>query len=134
MTEDSVFTKIIKGEIPSHKVYEDDKTLAFMDIHPVQPGMVVVVPKVQVDHFFQLDPDNYHALWSTVKKVALKMKQTFPDKKRICVQIDGLDIDNHVHVKLTPISTPEELHHEPDTNAEPDHAALATMAEKLHLE
>lgn len=134
MAKDSIFTKIIKGEIPSHKIYEDDKTLAFMDIHPVQPGMVVVVPKVQVSHFFELEPEDYQALWNTVKKVAINLKKKFPEKKRITVQVDGLDIDDHVHVKLTPVSTAEELHHIPDTTSEPDHAALAKMAEKLRME
>lgn len=131
---DSVFTKIIKGEIPSHKIYEDEHTLAFLDIHPIQPGMVVVVPKVQVSHFFELDQEDYDALWDTVKRVAIHMKQIFPDKKRICLMVDGLDISDHVHVKLTPVSNAEELRTEPDDTAPPDHKALAAMAEKLRME
>lgn len=130
---DSVFTKIIKGEIPSHKVYEDEKTLAFMDIHPVQPGMVLVVPKIQVGHFFELNSNDYHALWDTVKKVAIKMKQSFPDKERIGIQVEGLDEGNHVHVKLIPVNSGDEFRNHPDFDAEPDHDALAQMAEKLRI-
>src|SRR5688572_15507369 len=66
--QDSVFTKIIKGEIPSHKIYEDDKTLAFLDIHPQQPGQTVVVPKTQVNFVWDLGEDDYRALMSTVQK------------------------------------------------------------------
>jgi len=128
--EDSVFTKIIKGEIPSHKVYEDEKTLAFMDIYPVQPGMTVVIPKVQVEDFYDLPDDYYTALMATVKKVGTRLHEVFPDKKRITVQIEGLDVP-HVHAKLYPVNDAKELFNEPDTSAEPDHAALAAMAERL---
>lgn len=128
--EDSIFTKIIKGEIPSHKVYEDDKTLAFLDIHPVQEGMVLVVPKVQVAEFTDLSGEDYVALWQTVKKVAQRLREMYPSKRRIGVQIEGLDVD-HVHVKLFPIDTGEEFRKEADMDVEPDHAALAEIAKKL---
>ena len=127
---DSIFTKIIKGEIPCHKIYEDDKTLAFLDIHPVQPGMTLVVTKRQIEDFTQLDDDELTALMKTVKKVALRMKEVFPDKKRIGLQVEGLDV-SHVHVKLLPINSGAEFHAKQDTTAEPDHAALAEMAKKL---
>lgn len=126
---DSVFTKIIKGRIPCHKVYEDDKTIAFMDIHPVQPGMVLVVPKAPVDHFMDLPDADYLALMNTVRKVAQKLRDVFPTK-RIGVQIEGLDIP-HAHVKLVPISSGEDFRKKPDTSSEPDHAALAAIAERL---
>lgn len=128
---DSIFTKIIKGEIPCHKVYEDDKTIAFMDIHPVQAGMVLVVPKAPVDHFMDLPDADYTALMITVKKVSQKMHQVFP-AKRIGVQIEGLDVP-HAHVKLVPISSGEDFRKKPDSGFEPDHPALAAMAEKLRL-
>lgn len=129
---DSVFTKIIKGEIPAHKVYEDDKTLAFMDINPVQPGMVLVVPKVQIDHFMDLEDADYQALMATVKKVSKKMRQVFPDK-RVAVMIEGLDVP-HAHVKLFPFASAGEFRALPNTNTEPNHPALAQMAEKLKVE
>jgi len=131
--QDSIFTKIIKGEIPSHKVYEDTKTFAFLDIHPVQPGMVLVVPRVQVAFAWDLTDEDYRALMATAKKVALKIRQVFPEKTHVGMQIEGLDIA-HAHLKIFPFSTPEEFHNHPDMNAEPDHNALAVVADKLRME
>lgn len=130
MSEDSLFTKIIKGEIPSYKIYEDDKTFAFLDIHPIQPGMTLVVPKTQVEEFTDLSPDDYQALWSTVQKIAKQMKQVYPGKKRIGVQVEGLDIP-HVHVKVFPIDSGDEFRAEADMSADPDHDSLKEIAEKL---
>ena len=59
--EPSIFTKIINGEIPCQKIYEDEKTIAFLDIHPVQPGHTLVVPKIQIDHIEDLTDDYYLA-------------------------------------------------------------------------
>jgi histidine triad (HIT) family protein len=101
--EDSVFTKIIKGEIPCHKVYEDEKTLAFMTINPVLPGHVLVVPKVQVDHFEKLSDDDYYAVFNTVKKVAKRVKEVFKTERAI-VQIMGFEVP-HVHVHVIPSSS-----------------------------
>ena len=81
--EDSVFTKIIKGEIPAHRVYEDEKTIAIMDISPIQPGHVLVIPKTQVEDFYNLSDEDYTALFKTVKKVASKLKQVSQAKKRL---------------------------------------------------
>lgn len=129
--QDSIFTKIIKGEVPCHKVYEDDQTIAFMDINPVQKGMVLVVPKTPVDHFMDLAPDDYQALMATVQKVAQKMHEVFPNQ-RIGVQIEGFDIP-HAHVKLIPIATPAEFRAVPDMSIVPDHATLSEVAEKLRF-
>ena len=66
----SVFTKIINGEIPSYKIYEDDKTIAFLDIHPETKGHTLVVPKKEVDKIYDLPDDDYQALMATVKKLS----------------------------------------------------------------
>ena len=132
MIEDSIFTKIIKGEIPCHKVYEDDATIAFLDIHPMQPGHVLVVPKVQVTTFLDLDEENANKLWATARKVGKKLEQVFPDKKRIALLIIGLDVD-HVHIHLVPINSSDDYRAKQDMSAEPDHEALARMAEQLAL-
>ncbi len=129
---DSVFTRIIRGEIPSYKVYEDDKTLAIMDINPIQPGMILVVPKKQVDHFVDLPDEDYQALMAAVKKVALKMHEVFPEK-RVGVQIEGLDVP-HAHVKMFPFASAGEFRALPNTNMEPNHPALEKMAKKLAVE
>ncbi len=127
---DTIFSKIVKGEIPSYRVYEDDKTFAFLDIHPVQPGMVLVVTKNPYETILDVPSDDYQALWAAVKKVAQRLQEVFPDKKRIGIQVEGLDVP-HVHVKLFPIDTGDEFHARPDMSAEPDHEALAEMAKKL---
>lgn len=129
---DSVFTKIIKGEIPSHKIYEDDKTLAFLDIHPLQPGHVLVIPKKEIEFVWDLPDDDYHAVMATTKKVALHMREVLPHTY-VHERIVGTDVP-HAHVQLIPFSNPEELAQEPDMEAEPDHDALAKMAEKLRME
>ena len=130
--QDSIFTGIIKGEIPCHKVYEDDKTLAFLDIHPVQPGMTLVITKTQTPSFLDLSDEDYHALWDTVRKVAQKLHEVFPAKAKIGIQVEGLDVP-HVHVKLIPIDSGEEFRAKPDFESEPDHPALATLAKRLEL-
>jgi histidine triad (HIT) family protein len=127
--EDSIFTKIINGEIPSHKVFEDEKTFAFMDIYPLQPGMVLVIPREQIANIEDLPEDIYSAVMATSHKVAKALRKSFPDKLKIAMQVEGLDVQ-HVHVKLFPFDTAEQFHaHAPTT--EPDHAQLATLAEKI---
>lgn len=133
MAEDSIFTKIIVGELPCHKVYEDESTLAFLDIHPVQFGHVLVVPKRQVEDFYDLSDKEYQALMATVKKVARKLRQHFPHKRRIALVIEGLDVP-HAHVKLFPIDTADDLRHVPDMSEDPDHEALSVLAQSLHME
>lgn len=129
--EDSIFTKIIKGKIPCHKVYEDDDTFVIMDIHPYQLGHVVVFPKKQVNFVWDLEESDYQALMRTVQKVGQRLREIFPDKARIGAIIEGMGIDNHAHVNVVPFSTSDELRNIPDSNAEPDHEALAELAKKL---
>lgn len=127
--QDSVFTKIIKGELPSHKVYEDDKTIAIIPLHPIAKGHVLVIPKVQVDAFYDLSPEDYQALMATVQKVAQRMN-TVVQAKRVGLQVVGLDVP-HVHVHVIAFDTLPEFHTIPDEKQEPDHAKLAEMAQKL---
>jgi len=126
---DSLFTKIIKGEIPSHKIYEDDKTFAFLDIHPIQPGHTLVIPKTQVEFVWDLSEADYQALWLATQKVAQRLRTVLP-VPHVGSQIFGLDVP-HAHVHLIPFSTAAEFHAQPDMEAEPDHAALAEIAKKL---
>jgi len=128
---ETIFTKIIRGDIPCHKVYEDERTFAFLDIHPVQPGMVLVVTKTPAETFLELSEQDAAALWSTVRRVGELLRQAYPAKKRIAVQIEGLDVP-HVHVKLFPIDSGQEFRAEPPS-AEPDHEELARVAKKLRI-
>lgn len=130
MNEQSIFTKIINGDIPCHKVYEDERTFAFMDIHPIQPGHVLVVTKTPAETFLDLDAEDAAALWETIRKVGARIHEVFPEKKRVGLMIEGLDVP-HVHAKLFPINTGEEFRSEPDATAEPNHALLAELAQRL---
>lgn len=127
--EPSIFTKIINGEIPSHKVYEDERTFAFLDIHPVQPGHVLVVPKNQVEFVWDLTDDDYVAVMTTVKKVALRLREV-TGKPFVGEKIIGIDVP-HAHVQLVPFATADEFRNRPDMAAEPDHAALAEIAKQI---
>lgn len=129
--QDSIFTKIIKGEIPSHKIYEDDQTLAFLDIHPVQPGHTLVIPKKQVEFVWDLDDQTYQAVMNTTKKVAIRLRQVM-EAPYVSERIAGTDVP-HAHVQLIPFSTVSELRVQVDMQAEPDHQVLATMAQKLQF-
>ena len=127
----TVFSRIIAGEIPSHKVYEDDKTLAFLDIYPVQPGHLLVVPKVEVDRLEDLDDEMYQALMSAARKLMKHMREVLK-VNRICLLVEGFDVP-HVHVKLIPCNVAADLFVKPDTTKEPDHQALVEMAKRLAL-
>lgn len=127
--EDSIFTKIIKGEIPCYKIYEDERVLAFLDIHPAQPGHTLVIPKAQVDHLWDLSADDYQAVMAASKRVAQHLREKLP-AARVGMKVIGLDVP-HAHVHLIPFSTLEEITHIPDVSGEPDHDAIAEMAKKL---
>jgi histidine triad (HIT) family protein len=132
MNKPSLFTKIISGEIPSHKVYEDSHTLAFLDIHPTVEGHVLVVPKLEVEFVWDLPDEDYHALMSTVKKVAHRLKDIL-GKKYVGEMIVGTDVP-HAHVHVQAFNETHELKRTLEgSQAEPDHVALATMAEKLRF-
>jgi len=127
--QNSIFTKIIRGEIPSHKVYEDEKTYAFLDIHPVQPGHVLVIPKKQVEFLWDLEDEDYQALMATVKKVGRRLREVM-GKPYVGVKVVGVDVP-HTHVHVLPFSTVAEYQRMADMSAEPDHAELAEIAKKL---
>ena len=129
--QDSIFTKIIKGEIPSHKIYEDDQVYAFLDIHPISQGHVLVVPKHQVEFVWDLNDDEYAALTMSVKKIALHLRNALA-VPYVGEQIIGVDVP-HAHIHLIPFSTVGEYRNHPDPNAEPNHEALAAIAEKIRL-
>lgn len=127
----TIFTKIINGQIPSHKIYEDDKVYAFLDIHPVTPGHTLVVPKKPVEFLWDLDEEDYQAVMTVAKKLALSHRQRLA-VPYIGEQVVGVDVP-HAHVHLIPFSSVAEFRQQPDASLEPDHAALAEMAKKLAL-
>jgi histidine triad (HIT) family protein len=98
----SIFTKIIKGEIPCYKVAENENYFAFLDISPLSKGHTLVIPKKEVDYIFDLDQDSYKGLMDFTRQVAITIKKVIPCK-RISVQVIGLEVP-HAHVHLIPIN------------------------------
>ena len=95
----SIFSKIVAGEIPCYKVYEDDKVLAFLDIHPETKGHTLVLPKVEVDKIYDLPEEDYQALFAAVKKIAAHMDEVWG--RRTLMKVIGTDVP-HAHVHLMP--------------------------------
>lgn len=96
----SIFTKIINGEIPSYKIYEDDKTYAFLDIHPETRGHTLVIPKNEVDKIYDLPNEDYEALMAAAKKLAKHMEKVF--NSRTIWKVVGTDVP-HAHIHLIPL-------------------------------
>ncbi|MBR3324266.1 HIT domain-containing protein [Candidatus Saccharibacteria bacterium] len=96
----SIFTKIANGEIPSYKIYEDDKTYAFLDIHPETKGHTLVIPKNEVDKIYDLPDEDYGALMATAKKLAKHMEKVF--NSRTIWKVVGTDVP-HAHIHLMPL-------------------------------
>ncbi len=130
--EDSIFTKIIKGEVPCHKVYEDDKTIAFLDIYPLTEGHVLVVPKTQIEFIWDLEAEDYQAVMATVQKVGKRLREVM-DAEYVGVEVIGIDVP-HAHVHVVPFTTTADLRRKLEPSSEPDHEALAKVAEKIRFE
>jgi histidine triad (HIT) family protein len=103
----TIFSKIIAGEIPSYKVAENDKFLAFLDITPVAMGHTLVIPKVEVDYFFDMDSDLLAEINLFAKEVATKIQRVVPCKK-IGVSVVGLEVP-HAHMHLIPLNTIKDM-------------------------
>lgn len=123
---DCLFCKMVAGDIPVTKVYEDEHTLAFLDINPVADGHTLVIPKAHAEEFFELDSENYTALGKTVKKVAEAIKETY-NPPRVGVLVYGFHVA-HTHIHLYPNTGQEiTMHHIQDYPKE----KLQTEAKKL---
>ncbi|MDB5037189.1 MAG: hypothetical protein JWQ35_717 [Bacteriovoracaceae bacterium] len=96
----TIFEKIVKGEIPSYKVWEDAEHLAFLDIRPVAPGHTLVIPKKPVDPIFSLDTAAYQRLFLAAKTVAELLKQKITCE-RVCMAVVGFEVP-HAHIHLIP--------------------------------
>lgn len=104
----TIFTKIVRGEIPSYKVAEDENYYAFLDISPLTEGHTLCVPKhVEDDYIFHLDSDVYQGLWAFAAKVARAQKAAIPCK-RIGVAVLGMEVP-HTHIHLVPLSSEGDL-------------------------
>ncbi|CAN5880120.1 HIT family protein [soil metagenome] len=104
---ETIFTKIVKGHIPAHKVAEDDRFLAFLDVNPLVTGHTLVVPKEQVDYIFDLEEDQLADLHRFSQKVAQALKKAIPCN-RIGVAVIGLEVP-HAHIHLIPINSMSDM-------------------------
>ena len=103
----SVFTKIVKGEIPSYKVAENEYFYAFLDIHPLTKGHTLVIPKEETDYIFDIDDAAYKELWAFAKKVAKGIEFAVPCL-RVGIAVLGLDVP-HAHIHLIPLNNMEDF-------------------------
>lgn len=103
----SIFSRIAAGEIPSFKVAEDDRHFAFLDINPVHPGHVLVIPKKEVDYIFDLSDEEYSSLMLFAKRVARALKKAIPCRK-VGITVIGLDVP-HAHVHLVPMDKGDDM-------------------------
>ena len=124
---DSIFSRIIRDEIPAHKVYEDDLTVAFLDIHPETPGHTLVVPKIAVDKIYDLPDEYYVAVWKTARLIAKKLEKI--NGERSLIKVIGTDVPHaHIHVfSLDPKHPPA------PQPPKADDQDLVDMAERLRI-
>ncbi len=124
----TVFTKILSGEIPCHKLAENEKYFSFLDIRPVNPGHALVIPKKEMDYIFDMDDPDLGGMMIFSKKIAKAIKKAVPCKK-IGVMVAGLEVP-HAHIHLIPIiDSLQELSFSRAKGASPE--ALAAMAQKI---
>lgn len=126
----SIFTKIVNGEIPCHKILEDDRFLAFLDVMPLVEGHTLVIPKQEVDYIFDLEPELLGDLMKFAQKVAPAIKKAIPCK-RIGVTVIGLEVP-HAHVHLVPMNRMADMNFS-NEKLKPSQIELAKTAEKIIL-
>jgi diadenosine tetraphosphate (Ap4A) HIT family hydrolase len=124
----SIFTKIINGDLPGRFVWKDDEIVSFLTINPIRPGHVLVVPRMEVDHWLDLEPGLYARVMNVSHTIGLALQKAF-DPTKVGMIIAGLEVP-HVHVHLIPIDALEDLSFaRADRN--PDPKALDRAAESI---
>lgn len=129
--ENCIFCKIVKGDIPCHLVWEDEKHLAFLSIHPIKDGHTLVIPKKHHPYTFEIPDLEYTELWIAVKKISTLLKNSFhPKSGKVGSIVYGMDVD-HSHIHLVPIDKSGDLSF---TNAKPaTPEKLKEIQEKITL-
>ena len=127
----SIFSKIIAGEIPAHKIAENENFLAFLDISPLVLGHVLVIPKKEIDYIFDIEDELYQGLMLFAKHIALAVKKAYPCE-RVGVAVIGLEVP-HAHVHLIPINQMNDMNFaNPKLKLTQDQ--LAAVATKIRAE
>ena len=127
----SIFTRIIAGELPADFVWKDDHAVAFLSNRPLRPGHTLVVPRVEVDHWLDLDPDLLAHLVSTAQAIGRAQMAVFKPA-RIGLILVGLEV-SHVHFHVVPIDGPHDLDFD-NQDPNPDPAMMARAGESLRQE
>jgi histidine triad (HIT) family protein len=123
----SIFTKIIQGEIPCHKIFEDESFISFLDINPIREGHALVIPKIEIDYMFDLDDNTLGNLHVVAKKVAKGIQACVPCK-RIGTTVLGLEVP-HAHLHLVPIDDINGINFRMSKPA--DHSELVALAKRI---
>jgi histidine triad (HIT) family protein len=124
----SIFSKIVSGEIPAHKVAETTDFLAFLDVNPLVMGHVLVIPKQEIDYIFDMDNELYAGLTLFAKQVAKGIKTAFPCKK-VGVAVIGLEVP-HAHIHLIPMNNVSDMNFAKE-KLKPTQEELALAAAKI---
>ena len=127
----SIFTKIIKGELPSYRIDETDDCFAFLDINPNQKGHTLCVLKKEIDYIFDLESNDYQKLMNFSRKIALALKKSI-NCKRIALSIIGLEV-SHVHVHLIPIESMSDMNFSKKINLSDNEFKLIVKKIKSNL-
>lgn len=123
----SIFSRIVAGDIPAHKIAETDHYLAFLDVMPTTTGHTLVIPKKEVDYLFDLDDELYIGLMAFAKKIAPAIEKAVPCK-RIGVAVVGLEVP-HAHIHLIPLNSMADMNF--NNKMKPSQDELAATAEKI---
>lgn len=123
----TIFSKIISGELPSYKIAETDKFLAFLDINPNAKGHTLCIPKEEINNLFELDEETYLGLMSFSKKIAMALEEAVPCK-RVGMAVIGLEVP-HVHVHLIPLNKMKDMDFSNKLNF--SHEQLLRLAEEI---
>ncbi len=122
--EKCLFCQIIKGRVKSYKVYEDHASLVFLDINPIAPGHLLVIPKIHTSDILDMSEEDYAALFKLVKFVSVRLRKAV-ESKRIGIAVEGFSIP-HVHIHLVPVNKMNEL--------DPNKSAACTESELLEMQ
>ena len=123
----SIFTRIIQGEIPCHKLFEDEECISFLDVCPINPGHALVIPKQETDYIFDLPDDSLQHLVVVAKRVGLAIGRSV-SCERVGIIVAGLEVP-HAHIHLVPIQDVGDINF---ANAKPaEEAELADVADRI---
>jgi len=128
----SIFARIAAGEIPSHKVAENDRFFAFLDINPIAKGHVLVIPKQEIDYIFDMDSEQYREFWEFAMVVAKAVKKAIPCLK-VGIAVIGLEVP-HAHIHLVPMNEMNDINFaKPKLSFSPEElaATAALIAKEL---